>query len=660
MKRKQLYIAICLVLPLQVQASDYSLQNSKPADTSRWQCTECASVGDWEGNVSIGLGYLDNGGSSRFYNWNPPIYGAANDNKHFNGSLNVDMTQYKDEGFFQRVMAEDLGLQRFLLQWEIGQFDGLQLQTSYRETPYFWNRSSLSAYHDTNDALTSGDLSEYKNEVTRKTLKLELKYTPHTSWQPYASMKHERKEGDLLLYSPTVPNLFNAPGFIPKTIDNETLNTNVGISYIKDDWLVDVAYRGSFFRNEKAALYYGSANNPYANHIAFEPDNDFHQLSASGNYRLDQHTVSGRVLWSQSSSEGGLNPFPQSPVNSDTFNGKVNALHLSADYHNKLSRQSTFALSVDYVDKDDKSDKNTLIGVTREEYDRSKTKLEGKLAHHLNSDINITAGYSYKQDKREYADRKQTNEHRFSLGSQYRPEAPWYVGGRVSYSLRDGSDWKSTGDDAPNLRQYYLADRQRLEIRGDGYYDINDNIQLIAEAWYADDDYPKPDIGLSEGDDYGYDLSINFYLSDGISGHVFYNQQTIRSEQQLANSSVVGWDRYTIKQRDDITTVGFGISKDQLLEDKLSLSFDYSYHQGKGESSPSNDGYQYPDNQSTSYRFEVSGDYEVSESQSVEFNIRYEDYSEEDYLFNNEAANMGRVLQNYEGLYGSIYWKYRF
>ncbi|MEF1338808.1 MtrB/PioB family decaheme-associated outer membrane protein, partial [Vibrio rotiferianus] len=392
MKRKQLYIAICIILPLQAQASDYSLQNSKTADMSRWQCTECISNGEWEGSASVGLGFLDNGGSSRFYNWNPPLYGTSNDNEHLNGSLNLDTSQYEDDGFFQRVIAEDLGLQRFFLQWQIGHFDGFRLQTSYRETPYFWNRSSLSAYHNTNHTLTSGGLSEYKNEVKRKSLELDLKYTPHTPWQPYASMKHERKEGGLLLYSPTVPNLFNAPGFIPKTIDNETLNTLVGISYVEEAWLVDVSYRGSFFRNEQAALYYGSVNNPYANHLAFEPDNDFHQLTMSGNYRLGQHTMSGRILWSQSSSEGGLNPFPQSPVNSDTFNGKINALHLSADYHNKLSRQNSFVLSADYVDKDDKSDRHTLIGVTREEYDRTKTKLEAKLDHHFNKDIRLMAG----------------------------------------------------------------------------------------------------------------------------------------------------------------------------------------------------------------------------------------------------------------------------
>ncbi|MCV6023104.1 MtrB/PioB family outer membrane beta-barrel protein, partial [Escherichia coli] len=76
----------------------------------------------------------------------------------------------------------------------------------------------------------------------------------------------------------------------------------------------------------------------------------------------------------------------------------------------------------------------------------------------------------------------------------------------------------------------------------------------------------KPDIGLSEGEDYGYDLSLNFNLLDGLSGNVFYNQQIIRSEQQQANSDVVGWNRYTTKLKDDITTIGFGGSKERLLD----------------------------------------------------------------------------------------------
>lgn len=73
MKLSQLCIAISLAFAVQAHANDYSLQRSQPADTSRWQCSECSSDGTWSGEVSAGVGYLNNDGSSRFYNWNPPF-----------------------------------------------------------------------------------------------------------------------------------------------------------------------------------------------------------------------------------------------------------------------------------------------------------------------------------------------------------------------------------------------------------------------------------------------------------------------------------------------------------------------------------------------------------------------------------------------------------
>lgn len=660
MKLSKITIAISLALSFQLQAEDYSLRNAQEADTNRWSCSGCSSDGLWGGDVSVGFGYLDNDDSTRFYNWNSPLYDTTADNRHLNASLNADLERYEDDGFYNRLMIDDLGLERFLVQWEIGQYDGLRFLGSYRQNPYYWNRSSLSAYRGSSNVLTSGDLTKYDHEVTRETLKLELKYTPTSPWQPYASMKHERKEGTTSLFSATVPYYGSGPGFIPKAVDHETLNTQVGLSYIEDLWLVDIAYRGSFFRNDMSALYYGEFSNPYANQLSYEPDNDFHQLAVSGSYRWDQHTFNGRILWSQSTSDGGLLPFSLSPANSDTFHGETNRWQVSADYHNKLSRQTALKVSADYSDKDDKSDRNDVIGSTRESYDHSKAELEATVTHRLSRDVKINAGYDYTHNNREYADRKRTDEQSIYVGARYRPEAPWQVNGKLSYSIRDGSSWLASSNDSPNLRQYYLADKNRIELRGDGSYDISDNVQLLGEVWYGNDDYAKPDIGLSEGEDYGYDLSVNFNLSEGLYGHVFYNQQIIRSEQQHANSDVVGWNRYNTKLKDDVTTVGFGVSKDDLLEDKLSLSLDYSYSQADSKSSTKSGGYQYPDNEYKSSRLEAIADYQISDNQNVELNIRYEDYSEEDYLLNNEVNNMGDVLQDYDGIYGGVYWKYRF
>ncbi|WP_423840386.1 MtrB/PioB family decaheme-associated outer membrane protein [Vibrio mytili] len=660
MKLSNISIAISLVLSMQVQADDYSLKNAQEADTSRWNCTNCSSDGLWSGEVGVGIGYLDNGDSTRFYNWNPPVYGTTADNGHLNANLNANLERYEDDGFYHRIVVDDLGLERFMVQWELGEYDGLRFLGSYNQTPYYWNRSSLSAYHGGGTTLTSGELSKYEQEVRRDTFKFELKYTPNTPWKPYASMKHEHKEGTASLYTASIPNYGSGPGFIPKAVDHETLNTQVGLSYMEELWLIDVAYRGSFFRNDASALYFGGVSNPYANQFSYEPDNDFHQLSVSGNYRLNQQTLNGRILWSQATSDAGLRPYSSSPTNSDTFHGETNTWQISADYHNKLSRQTAFKLSADFLDKDDDSDRSDVVGSTRDSYDRTKTKLEATVTHRVDRDLKVNAGYDYTQDKREYADRERTNEQSLSLGARYRPEGPWQVGGKLSYAFRDGSSWQSYGSDSPNLRQYYMADKNRVEIRADGSYDISPDVQVITELWYGNDDYAKPDIGLSEGEDYGYDLSVNFNLAEDLSGHVFFNQQMIRSEQQLANSDVADWNRYKAKLKDDITTVGFGVSQSGLLENKLSLSFDYTYSQADSKSSTSSNDYQYPDNEYKSSRIEANADYEISENQSVQLNLHYEDYSEKDYLFNNEDYTMGGVLQDYNGIYGGVHWKYRF
>ncbi|WGY48758.1 MtrB/PioB family outer membrane beta-barrel protein [Vibrio sp. ABG19] len=75
--------------------------------------------------------------------------------------------------------------------------------------------------------------------------------------------------------------------------------------------------------------------------------------------------------------------------------------------------------------------------------------------------------------------------------------------------------------------------------------------------------------------------------------------------------------------------------------------------------SRSSNSYRYPDNRASAHRFELTGDYQISDDQNVLLNIRYEKYRESDYLFVQEE-NMGDVMQSYEGIFGAVYWRYRF
>ncbi len=660
MKLSPLWVSIAAALALPAIAGDYSLQNAGDADTSRWNCELCSSDGEWQGKVSFGAGYLDNDGSPRFNNWAAPIWGSDTPGRGLATSFNADLERYEDDGFYSKIKAKDLGLQRFLMQVDVGQYDGLRFQGSYSESPYFWNNSALSAYSGNNNVQTAGSLEPFAKGVKREKLKLGLKFTPHSPWKPYATMQHERKKGTMAAYTSSIPGYGSVPGFIPKNVEHETLNTTAGVSYIEDNWNADLAYRGSFFRNDYTALYYGAAANPYANQLAYEPDNDFHQVGLSGNYIMESQSLNGRVMWSQATSEGGLNPFPQSPVTADTFNGKVDTVQVNANYHNRLTRSTALKVGADYRDRDDSSDRGVVIGQTRKEYDRTRGKFDATVSHRFTRSVRMNAGYEYRTDKREYAVREKTNEHTVHIGAKYRPQAAWTVGGKVSYQSRDGSDWSGSSSTTPNLRQFYLADRDRFEVRGDASYDVTETVQMTLDAWFADEQYPKPDIGRSEGQDYGYDLGMNFYLENDTSGHVFLNQQFVRSEQQHANSSAPGWNRYSTESKDTITTVGFGLNRDNLLSKKLDLSLDYSYNYGVGKTSTTGAGYVYPDNDSTSHRVEMNGDYRISDNQSVLLNVRYEDFNEEDYLFSAETANMGDVNQRYKGFFGMVSWEYRY
>lgn len=661
MKRLPVSIIIVLTLSPMAQAnSDYSLKRSGKADTERWQCEPCSSDSTWHGNIEFGLGYLENDNGARFNNWTPPVYGTHSSDKRINPSFNARFEQYEDSGYYNRITALDLGLQRFLIEWETGHYDGLRLLGSYRETPYYAGYSWLSAYQDNGDSLSSGSVSSFHPGTTRETATLKVKYTPYSPWQPHVSMKHERKHGTHAVYTFNSPGIGNGPGFIPKAIEHETLSTDFGVSYLEEDWMADLSYHGSFFRNDKPALYFGPQTHPYQNQIAYEPDNDFHQLALSGNYRLDNQTLNSRLLWSHNSSESGMNPFPQAPAITQQFHGEVNTLQLSVDYHNRLSTRTALKIGADYLDRDDDSDRHTIIGSTRTDYDRDKTRLDARVDQKLNRSLRLQLGYDYTRDRRPYADRTTTKEQRVYADARYRPQADWALGGKLSFALRDGSEWNHSHTDSARLRQYYLADRDRIELRGDGSVQFSPQVQLVLEVWYADDEYPTPDIGISDGEDYGYDASVNFSLDNGVNGHVFINQQYIRTEQHHANSDVLGWNRYTSTSRDDITTVGFGVSKDDLLKDTLQISFDYTHSRSHGATRTSPVGYDYPDNRVKSHRFELTGDYQLSEAQNVLLNIRYERYAESDYLFDQDLNTMGDVTQSYDGLFGAIYWRYHF
>ncbi|WP_421251569.1 MtrB/PioB family decaheme-associated outer membrane protein [Aeromonas sp. 600584] len=661
MKQSTLWLSLLTIFSAHaaeesLAVEDYSLQSAREAKTARWRCASCESESGWFGEVGLGTGYINDDGATRYRNWVP----AVNDTGML-GIFNADL-QYRGEGSrYGALEARDLGMRRFSMALEQGYYDGARAKIGYSETPFYWNSHGKSVYRPDDTPMTAGALAEFDKEVVRKKLTMGLAYTPKSPWRPYADFSYEKKEATLATYQSSIPGIGSMPGFVPKLVDgSSTTLVKSGISYLGEGWLVDLAYNGSLYRNEETAFYFGSASDPYANERAYEPDNSFHQVSLSGQYNWDRQSLSGRILSSRTTSDGNLAAFRQVPITQSDFHGEIDTIQTNAKWVGRFGRDLTLRAGGEYRDRQDNSDKQVVIGKQRQPGDRSHSKANLEADYRLSRSVKVTGGYQYRADEREYADRRKTDEQTLFLKSRYRPVGDLQLGGKLSWSTRDGSEWKNNNTNvSPTLRQFYLANRDRFELRGDLQYAFSEQLSSSLEGWWARANYPEPDIGLSEGEDYGIDLTLNQQFDENLSGHLFSNVQWITSSQNHAYTGAPDWDPYSTRVRDQITTLGVGLSQKKAFDLALELGVDYSFSYGRGQTDASK-GYDYPDLTSKQHRLEGYALYQLDEKQSLRWDMRYEFYHDVDYLYTGEEYSMGHVNQNYNGYFTAISWLYKF
>ena len=637
----------------------YSLQQAKEAKTDKWKCKSCESETGWFGEVGLGAGYADSDGSGRFRNWVP----SFNDSGAV-GLLNADL-QYRGEGSrYGSVVAKDLGMERFGVAIEQGHYDGVRAKVAYSESPHYWSPNGLTVYQPGNPTVAvPGSLHEFDKQVLRKKLSGGLAYTPKSPWRPYAEFSHEQKEGTLAYFQPTTPGVGNVPGYLPKPInDSTTTLVKSGVSYLGQGWLVDFGYNGSLYRSNDAALHYGAASDPYANERAYEPDNEFHQLGLSGQYNWDRQSLTGRVLSSRATSDGSMNAFRNAPVTQDNFEGEIETLQADAKWVGRFGRDLTLRAGGEYRDRDDKSDEHVVIGQERRQGDHTRSKANLEADYRLSRSVKLTGGYEYRGDERENADREETDEHTLFIKSRYRPVGNLQLGGKLAVSSRDGSDWQHDnegGSSSPTLRQFHLADRDRVELRGDLGYQFDEQTNLTTEGWWAKDDYKEANIGRTEGEDYGLDMTLNKEFTENFSGHVFGNMQWITSAQNHAYTGAPDWAPYDTEVKDEITTLGFGLTQKKAFDLALELGLDYSYSYGKGGTDASS-GFDYPDVTSEQHRVEGYALYQLDEQNSLRWDLRYESFENADYLITGDEQSLGNVDDDYDGYFTSVSWLYKF
>lgn len=151
-------------------------------------------------------------------------------------------------------------------------------------------------------AAASAAAAPQRLQVTRDKQGVGVNYFFTSRWTGYFSTTNEERQGARAFGGPFFFNFpFPANGGIfetPRPIDDATVNVNGGLRYVGNQWRMDLAYTGSFYRDSHDAFTY---ENPYAlwavvpgatsitplvGEFATEPDNDYHNVRATFTRKL--------------------------------------------------------------------------------------------------------------------------------------------------------------------------------------------------------------------------------------------------------------------------------------------------------------------------------------------------------------------------------------
>jgi MtrB/PioB family decaheme-associated outer membrane protein len=188
------------------------------------------------------------------------------------------------------------------------------------------------------------------------------------------------------------------------------------------------------------------------------------------------------------------------------------------------------------------------------------------------------------------------------------------------------------------MRKYYLADRTRNAVELKLNHSPLSWVSIDLTGRYAIDDYDATIIGLTESQDYGYDLNISVQLSQDISAYGFAGQQWIDSTQ--AGSQSFSSPDWQANIQDEFINLGTGISYSGLMEDKLTLGGDYLFSNSISDtyldgSAVTNSALQYGDYFAYNHSVNMYANYALSPKMALKLSYQYERY------YDTDGAQMG-------------------
>jgi len=677
---KFMFISFILALVLQsgnAYSGGFIGNKSDQVKTENWQCKYCPENDIWQSKINTHIGYLD---EDAFHFGN---YSGIEEN----GALFIsgDLNMLKDDTYWN-TSFQNFGLDSVGLQSEYGKLDSYEVALTYQSIPIRkYNRLTTPFENSGSNQLTlpsawiqSGDARDYagSNLFSQFSLatdwdlfSLSFDYAADNNFDYSTSYRRLQKEG-IREFSAT--QILNAT-FLPFPIDQTTQDFVASASYSLEKWFVKLNAKISRFDNQIDSVtydlpYISLVNGGEQGGLSTAPDNTYTNISfysqyayaprsfAKLRYSTGQLKQNEKFLASTTNSNL-LAALPQSDLN-----GEVTTNDLSIQLHHRFDKQ--WILRIKYRDRErnNKSDQlvfqqvvtDTFIGsnLTNLPYDFSKETFSSRLDFRLNSHQKSSIGYHSEDKTRNFQSIYKTKEDGFSAkyNATFFDDIQIAVKGELL--SRDSSapqliDFLGVTEN-PLMQRFNVANREQGKIDFQLFYNLSENFSATISGKYAEQDYHEIKIGLINNQQENINLDLYWNLNETSNFSVYYQQEKIETE--LAGSDGFSSANWQANNLDEVTSYGFNFSFQKLLDNNLSLTFDYSRSDADSITDivRSNITDTLPSVSSLWSNAELKIDYNYSEKLNFSLSFQYQEFENSDYaidgVISGSLTNLGADL----------------
>lgn len=646
------------------------VSESATPDTSQWKCERCWFASGYQAEFTIGGSYVSDDAAT--------IGDATGYDEEGGYAIADGSGLYAGATHRLGWRVEDLGLDSRVVEIDGAHGGTFDYRLAYRQLPRHRFDTTSTIFSRGPDNLltlppawtfagtTSGftdlaaSLFEEDIESERRTLELGGQYLPTARFRVFADIQRHEHDGTNIVGG----SYFTNSSLLPHRFDYQTDQVDAGIRYDAERGYIKLAYYGSFFDDQSAAVRW---QNPFTSApgagqgaLAEAPDNDFQQLILTGSYRFA--TFGTQISFSAATGRGKqdetLLPYTTNPslvtapLPVSALDAEIETTNLAMTVTSRPLPRTRIKFSVRYDERDNKTSAlpwnrviadTFLSGETEFNvpygYERLRTNLSAE--YEISGNIRASAGYDFADFDRKFQEVAEQTEDTGWGRVQWRPNQYLDVTARGGISRREISGYDLTLaaalDQNPLLRKFNLAYRYREFGELSVSASIPDlPITIGAQASWADDSYSSSPLGLTDSEELRLAMDVSWAVSDQASVYFMGGYDDLDTRQAGSESfSTIDW---LASHSDEFYSLGGGFHVTG-IGDKLDLRVDYTRAMGTtgidvtGGGGPAG----FPDLESTLDSLRVRINYHWSEKLETSLQLRYENFPTEDWALEGVA-----------------------